>query len=72
MDDCSFLCYNLSLKGEGGIVMDDMILTITARLKDLRKKRGLTLETLAEATKISRPALGTYETGDFKDISFTV
>ncbi len=49
--------------------MDDMILTITARLKDLRKKRGLTLEALAEATKISRPALGTYETGDFKDIS---
>ena len=49
--------------------MDDMILTITERLKDLRKKRGLTLEALAEATKISKSALGTYETGDFKDIS---
>lgn len=49
--------------------MDDMILTITERLKDLRKKRGLTLEALAETTKISKSALGTYETGDFKDIS---
>ena len=49
--------------------MDDMILTITERLKDLRKKRSLTLEALAEATKISRSALGTYETGEFKDIS---
>ncbi len=49
--------------------MEDTILTITERLKDLRKKRGLTLETLAEATKISRSALGTYETGEFKDIS---
>lgn len=49
--------------------MDDMILTIAERLKDLRKKRGLTLEALAEATKISRSALGTYETGEFKDIS---
>ena len=49
--------------------MDDMILTITERLKDLRKKRGLTLEALSEATKISRSALGTYETGEFKDIS---
>ena len=41
--------------------MDDMILTIAERLKDLRKDRGLTLEALAEATKISRSALGTYE-----------
>ncbi len=49
--------------------MEDTILTITERLKDLRKKRGLTLEALAEATKISRSALGTYETGEFKDIS---
>ena len=50
-------------------MMDDIILTITERLKDLRKKRGLTLEALSEATKISRSALGTYETGEFKDIS---
>lgn len=49
--------------------MDDIILTITERLKDLRKKRGLTLEALSETTKISRSALGTYETGEFKDIS---
>ena len=49
--------------------MDDIILTLTERLKDLRKKRGLTLEALSEATKISRSALGTYETGEFKDIS---
>ena len=49
--------------------MEDTILIITERLKDLRKKRGLTLETLSEATKISRSALGTYETGEFKDIS---
>ena len=50
-------------------MVDDIILTITERLKDLRKKRGLTLEALSEATKISRSALGTYETGEFKDIS---
>lgn len=49
--------------------MDDIILIITERLKDLRKKCGLTLEALSEATKISRSALGTYETGEFKDIS---
>ena len=49
--------------------MDNMILTITERLKDLRKDRNLTLETLAEATNISRSALGTYEAGEFKDIS---
>lgn len=49
--------------------MDDMILTIAERLKDLRKDRGLTLEALAEATNISRSALGTYEAGEFKDIS---
>lgn len=49
--------------------MEDMILTIAERLKDLRKDRGLTLEALAEATNISKSALGTYETGEFKDIS---
>ena len=49
--------------------MEDMILTITERMKDLRKDRGLTLEALAEATNISKSALGTYETGEFKDIS---
>ena len=49
--------------------MEDTILIITERLKDLRNKRGLTLEALAKATKISRSALGAYETGEFKDIS---
>ena len=49
--------------------MEDMILTIAERLKDLRKDRGLTLEALAEAVNISKSALGTYETGEFKDIS---
>ena len=49
--------------------MDDMILTIAERLKDLRKDRNLTLEALAEVTNISRSALGTYEAGEFKDIS---
>ncbi len=49
--------------------MEDMILTIAERLKDLRKDHGLTLEALAEAVSISKSALGTYETGEFKDIS---
>lgn len=44
-------------------------LTIPERLQDLRKDRGLTLEQLAEQTKLSRSALGQYETKDFKDIS---
>ena len=49
--------------------MEDMILTIAERLRDLRKNRSLTLEALAEATNISKSALGTYETGESKDIS---
>jgi len=44
-------------------------LTIQERLKDLRVERGLTLEQLAEATGISKSALGKYETDDYKDIS---
>lgn len=45
-------------------------LTIQERLKDLRvNDRGLTLEQLAEATGLSRSALGNYETNEFKDIS---
>lgn len=35
----------------------------------MRKKRGLTLEELAEATKISKSALSKYENQEFKDIS---
>ena len=49
--------------------MESTVLTITERLKDLRDKHDLTLESLAKAVGISRSALGTYETGDFKDIS---
>ena len=49
--------------------MEDIILTIAERLKDLRKKRDITLEALAQDVVISRSALGTYETGEFKDIS---
>lgn len=60
IDYRSFLYYNLSAKGEEGIIMDDMILIIAEQLKDLRKDRNLTLEALAEATEISRSALGTY------------
>jgi len=49
--------------------MESTVLTIEERLTDLRKERRLTLEALAEATHISRAALGKYESGDFKDIS---
>ena len=49
--------------------MESIILTISERLEDLRKKHGLTLEQLAEATKISKSALSKYENQDFKDIS---
>lgn len=44
-------------------------LTIPERLKDLRVERGLTLEQLADATGISRAALGKYEGDEYKDIS---
>ena len=44
-------------------------LTVQERLKDLRVERGLTLEQLAEATGISKSALGKYESDDYKDIS---
>lgn len=49
--------------------MEDTFLTIAERLKDLRKERGMTLEALAKEVRVSRSALGTYETGEFKDIS---
>lgn len=42
---------------------------IPERLKDLRVERGLTLEQLAEATGLSKTALGSYEANDYKDIS---
>ena len=38
-------------------------------LKDLRVAKGLNLEQLAEETKISKSALGSYEADESKDIS---
>ena len=46
-----------------------MALTIQERLKDLRVERGLTLEQLAEQTHLSKSALGSYESDEYKDIS---
>ena len=46
-----------------------MALTIQERLKDLRVERGLTLEQLAEQTRLSKSALGSYEADEYKDIS---
>lgn len=46
-----------------------MTISIQERLKDLRVERGLTLGQLAEQTGLSKSALGSYETEDFKDIS---
>ena len=46
-----------------------MELSIQERLKDLRVERRLTLEQLAEQTRLSKSALGSYEAEDFKDIS---
>ena len=44
-------------------------LTIQEKLKDLRVERGLTLDELAGQTSISKSALGSYETDEYKDIS---
>lgn len=46
-----------------------MALGIQERIKDLRVEHKLTLEQLAEQTGLSRSALGSYESDDFKDIS---
>lgn len=46
-------------------------LTIQEKLKDLRVANGLTLEQLEQRTGISKSALGSYETEDYKDISHT-
>ena len=45
-----------------------MALTIQERLKDLRVEWGLTLEQLANETGLSKSALGSYESEDYKDI----
>ena len=44
-------------------------MTIQERLKDLRVQRHLKLEELAEATGISKSALGSYENDDYKEIN---
>ena len=46
-----------------------MALSIQERIKDLRLDRKLTLEQLTEQTGLSKSALGSYESNDFKDIS---
>lgn len=46
-----------------------MALSIQERLKDLRVERRLTPEQLAEQTGLSKSALGSYESDDYKDIS---
>ncbi|EDK34876.1 Hypothetical protein CKL_2864 [Clostridium kluyveri DSM 555] len=57
-------------QGKEDTVMN-VALTIQERLKDLRVERGLTLEQLEQRTGISKSALGSYETEDYKDISHT-
>lgn len=44
-------------------------MTIQERLKDLRVERHLKLEELADATGISKSALGSYENDDYKEIN---
>ena len=43
--------------------------TIGEKLRELRTRRGLTLDAVALETGISRAALSSYETNDYKDIS---
>ena len=43
-------------------------LTLPEKLKDLRMEHSLSLEQLAEATQMSRSALGTYETDETREI----
>lgn len=44
-------------------------LTIQERIRDLRQEKKLTLEQLADATGLSKSALGSYESNETKDIS---
>ncbi len=44
-------------------------LTIQEKLKDLRIEKGLSLEELAKETGLSKSALGSYESEEYKDIS---
>lgn len=43
-------------------------LTIAEKLKDLRNAKGLNLEQLEQETGISKSALGSYESNDYKEI----
>ena len=47
-------------------------LTLQEKLKDLRNERGLRLEELARETGLSKSALGSYESNDYKDIPYRV
>ena len=47
-------------------------LTLQEKLKDLRTERGLRLEELARETGLSKSALGSYESNDYKDIPYRV
>ncbi len=46
-------------------------LSIQEKLKDLRTEKGLSLEELALQTGLSKSALGSYESNEYKDISHT-
>lgn len=46
-------------------------LSIQEKLKDLRVEKGLSLEELGKETGLSKSALGSYESNDYKDISHT-
>lgn len=46
-------------------------LSIQEKLKDLRVDKDLSLEELALKTGLSKSALGSYESNDYKDISHT-
>ena len=45
-------------------------LTISEKLKDLRKEKNFSLEELAEKTGLSKSALGSYEVNDFNIFPF--
>lgn len=47
-------------------------LTLQEKLKDLRNERGLRLEELARETGLSKSALGSYESNDYKDNPYRV
>lgn len=54
---------------EERITIMKCVLSIQEKLKDLRIEKGLSLEELAKETGLSKSALGSYESDDYKDIS---